>query len=251
MERRRGLTILGGLALVMTCLIVLPGQTQATPPGGVVGTPLVQGFVHRRTSVGSSSSPFQRSNHRGRRQGCLTGRLPRLHLRARREHGLALASWSPSSSWSRAEVAPRTTRAQVLALGRVYPTGTAFLSTRGTGAPTSLGNESGVTTQTSVVYFGVPEGASPRIDEPAPGNKELLTTGATAPIRANSWSDGGAGPRLVPVRSSADQVNGRRPQAAYRRTSLTTPTPTPEGRAARGVGVANDTPPTPLPRSTA
>jgi hypothetical protein len=31
-------------------------------------------------------------------------------------------------------------------------------------------NESGVTTETSVVYFGVPEGTSPRIDEPAPGN---------------------------------------------------------------------------------
>ena len=34
---------MAGLALVITCLVVLPGQTQATPPGGVVGTPLVRG----------------------------------------------------------------------------------------------------------------------------------------------------------------------------------------------------------------
>jgi hypothetical protein len=29
-------------------------------------------------------------------------------------------------------------------------------------------NESGVTVETSVVYFGVPEGESPRMDESAP-----------------------------------------------------------------------------------
>ena len=43
MWKHRMRTILGGLALVMSFLIVLPGQTQATPPGGVVGTPLVRG----------------------------------------------------------------------------------------------------------------------------------------------------------------------------------------------------------------
>ena len=30
--------------------------------------------------------------------------------------------------------------------------------------------ESGVTVETSVVYFGVPDGTSPRLDEPAPEN---------------------------------------------------------------------------------
>jgi hypothetical protein len=51
----------------------------------------------------------------------------------------------------------------------VYPAGTAFLDS-GDGRAHIANNESGVTTETSVVYFGVPEGASPRIDEAAPGN---------------------------------------------------------------------------------
>ena len=34
---------MAGLGLVVIGLILLPGQTQATPPGGVVGTPLVRG----------------------------------------------------------------------------------------------------------------------------------------------------------------------------------------------------------------
>ena len=166
MRRHRARTILGGLALVMTCLFVLPSQTQATPPGGVVGTPLVRGSFTDDVGVKFKLSYGDRT----------------IVADAKDASQVALQSFTfapgGSTGW---HSHPGPVVVLVMSgeltyyqgsgpcVGRVYPAGTAFLDS-GTGAPTFARNESAGTTQTSVVYFGVPEGASPRIDEPAPGN---------------------------------------------------------------------------------
>ena len=82
-------------------------------------------------------------------------------------------------------------------VGRVYPAGTAFLDS-GDGRAHIANNESGVTTETSVVYFGVPEGTSPRIDEPRrpAATPDHMTP---PPSRQNSPSDE-VTDRLSPVK---------------------------------------------------
>ena len=54
-------------------------------------------------------------------------------------------------------------------VGRVYPAGTAFLDP-GMGHVHIARNEGTQPAETTVVYFGVPAGAAPRINVPAPGN---------------------------------------------------------------------------------
>lgn len=157
---------MAGLAVVVTCLVVLPGQTQATPPGGVVGTPLQRGSftdevgVKFKLSFGdrtivtdakdASQVAFQDFTFApGGTTGWHSHPGPVVVL----VKSGALTYYQGSGS----------------CVGRVYPAGTAFLDS-GDGRAHIANNESGVTTETSVVYFGVPEGTSPRIDEPAPGN---------------------------------------------------------------------------------
>ncbi|GAA4400743.1 hypothetical protein GCM10023168_09800 [Fodinibacter luteus] len=102
---------MAGFAAVITCLVVLPGQTRATPPGGVVGTPLIRGSFTDDVDVKFKLSSADRT----RSGSCV---------------------------------------------GRAYPAGTAFLDS-GDGRAHIANNESGVTTETSVVYFGFPKELHP------------------------------------------------------------------------------------------
>ena len=165
-----------GLALVATCLILLPGQTQATPPGGVVGTPLVRGSftddvgVKFKLSFGdetivadakdASQVAFQNFTFA---PGGTTGWHSHL---------------VPWSSWSRAGPSP-TTRGQVLVLAGCTPPARRS-STRETGARTSPTRERGHHGDVRRVLRRAGGGIT-EDRRGCAGQLRLLTTGASAP----------------------------------------------------------------------
>jgi hypothetical protein len=158
--------LIGGLVLVTTCLIVIPGETQATTPAGVVGTPLVRGSFTDDVGV-----KFKLS---------YGGQTIVTNAKDASQVAFQNYTFEPggSTGWH-SHPGPVVVLVKSGALtyyqgtgpcvGRVYPAGTAFVDS-GNGRAHIARNETGVVTETSVVFFGVPDGASPRIDEPAPGN---------------------------------------------------------------------------------
>lgn len=162
----RGRILLGGLVLIAGVLTPL-APSQATPPTGVVGTPLVRGSFTDDVEVKFKISfPDSRS----------------LVSNAKDASQVAFQNFSFSpggdTGWH-SHPGPVVVLVKTGALtyyqgsgpcvGRVYAAGTAFVDS-GDGRAHIARNESGETVETSVVYFGVPEGQSPRIDEPDPGN---------------------------------------------------------------------------------
>jgi quercetin dioxygenase-like cupin family protein len=157
--------MLGGLVLVIGVL-ALPGQSQATAPSGVVGSPLVRGSFTDDVGV-----KFKLS---------LGGRTIVSKAKDASQVAFQNFTFSPAghTGWH-SHPGPVVVLVKSGALtyyqgsgpcvGRVYPAGSAFVDS-GSGRAHLARNESGVPVETSVVYFGVPAGASPRIDEPAPGN---------------------------------------------------------------------------------
>jgi len=167
MPKSRQLTVVGLLALTVG-LTGLIGRSEATPPAGVVGTPLV-----RATFTDDVGVTFKLRYADG---------LRTFHPRA--EDASEVASngfvFQPggSTGWH-SHSGPVVVLVRTGALtyysesangecvGRVYPAGTAFVE-RGNGHPHMARNESGENVETSVLYFGVPPSGSPRIDEPEP-----------------------------------------------------------------------------------
>ncbi len=157
-------SLVGGVALVAG-LALVPGLSQATPPAGVVGTPLVRGSFTDDVSATFTVK--------------LAAGGPRTVSMAKDASQVAFQEFTfdpgGSTGWH-SHPGPVIVLVKSGSLtyytgsgceGRTYPAGTAFVDS-GDGNPHLARNESGVTTQTSVVYYGVPVGSSPRIDESAP-----------------------------------------------------------------------------------
>jgi quercetin dioxygenase-like cupin family protein len=153
---------------LMTGMLVVPDEAQATPPSGVVGSPLVRGSFSDKVGV--------------RFKVKLPPRGPRFVTRAHDASQVAFQEFcfepGGSTGWH-SHPGPVVVLVRSGALtyyrgsgpcvGRVYRAGTAFVDS-GDGRAHIARNESDVTTETSVVYFGGPEGGSPRTDELSPGN---------------------------------------------------------------------------------
>jgi quercetin dioxygenase-like cupin family protein len=158
-------TLLGGLVLG-AAMVVFPAQSQATPPSGVTGSPLVRASFTDDVSVRFKISHGHHT----------------IVARAKDASQVVLQNitFAPGghSGWhTHPGPVVVTVRSGSLTyydgsgrcVGRVYPSGTAFIDP-GSGHVHIARNEGTVPVEASVVYFGVPAGEAPRIDAPAPGN---------------------------------------------------------------------------------
>ncbi len=167
-SQTRTRTLVGGIALVAG-LALIPGQSQATPPAGVVGTPLLRGSftdevgVRFKVTLDGDSGGTIQSRAKNASQVAFQHFTfdPGGHTGWHSHPGPVVVLVRSGALTYYQGSGP--------CVGQVYPAGTAFVDS-GNGLAHIARNESGVTTETSVVYFGVPEGEAPRIDEPAPGN---------------------------------------------------------------------------------
>jgi quercetin dioxygenase-like cupin family protein len=165
MQVTRTRILLCGMGL-MTALVVGPVHSQATPPSGVTASPLVRG-----TFTDDVSAKFTVSHN---------GRTIVSNAKDASQVVFQNLSFAPGghTGWhSHPGPVVVTVKSGTLTyyegsgpcVGREYPAGSAFLDP-GKGHVHIARNEGPETVETSVVYFGVPEGESPRIDAPAPGN---------------------------------------------------------------------------------
>lgn len=159
-------SLVGGIAL-MTGLAMVPGLSQATPPAGVVGTPLVRGSF--TDDVGATFTVKLSTG--GRRTISAAKDASQVAFQDFTFDPGGSTGWHshPGPVIVLVKSGALTYYTGPGCVARTYPAGTAFIDS-GDGNPHLARNESGVTTQTSVVYFGVPLGESPRIDEVAPGS---------------------------------------------------------------------------------
>lgn len=143
-------------------------EARATPPSGVVGSPLVRGSLSDLVGV--------------RFKVKLPPRGPWFVASAHAAPQAAFQEFSFEPGGSTGWLSPAGPvvvlvrsgaftyyRGSGPCVGRVYPAGTTFVDS-GDGRAHIARNESGLTTETSVVYFGVSEGGSPRTDDRSPGN---------------------------------------------------------------------------------
>lgn len=161
--RRR---ILLGALLLVTGMFIMPGHSQATPASGVTGSPLVRGSFIDDVGVKFKVS------HGGRTIVSNAKDASQLVFQT-----ITFAPGGHTGWHSHPGPTAVTVKSGTLTyyegsgpcVGRVYPAGSAFVDP-GMGHVHIARNESTELMEISVVYFGVPEGESPRIDAPAPGN---------------------------------------------------------------------------------
>jgi quercetin dioxygenase-like cupin family protein len=147
-------------------MIVMPAQSQATPAVGVIATQVSRAAFADHTSVKLTVS-------KGRHKKVYKAKdASDVVVQTLTFDPGANTGWHSHPGPVIVSVRQGTVTyydGKGPCVGRRYPAGTAFIDP-GDGNVHTVRNETTEPAQTSAVFFGVPAGGLPRIDEPSPGN---------------------------------------------------------------------------------